>query len=100
MTRSVQPIPTLSLFSGASGLDIGFHKAGFDILACVEIERSYCDTLEANVRGGLFGAQTRVLCQDIRSFDPSPFVNKGIQCVIGGPPCQTFSAAGRRSGGV
>lgn len=100
MKSARRSIPTLSLFSGAGGLDIGFHQAGFDILACVEIERAYCDTLEANVQAGFFGSHTKILCQDIRSFDPSPYVNKGIRCVIGGPPCQTFSAAGRRSGGV
>jgi DNA (cytosine-5)-methyltransferase 1 len=94
-------IPTLSLFSGAGGLDIGFHKAGFDIVACVEIERAYCDTLEANIgKRKFFGDHTKVYCQDIREFDPKPFKKLGIRCIIGGPPCQTFSAAGRRSGGV
>jgi DNA (cytosine-5)-methyltransferase 1 len=94
-------IPTLSLFSGAGGLDIGFHNAGFDIVACVEIEPSYARTLSANVgKGKFFGASPQVFCQDIRKFDPAPFKSAGIRCVIGGPPCQTFSAAGRRSGGV
>lgn len=94
-------IPTLSLFSGAGGLDIGFLQAGFDIRACVEIENSYCDTLEANVGGHHgYGAATKVFRQDIRDFDATKFRDMGIRCVIGGPPCQTFSAAGRRSGGV
>lgn len=92
-------IRTLSLFSGAGGLDIGFEQAGFDIIASVEIEQSYCATLEAN-RGTMFSGQTKIWCQDIRSFDASAYANAGIECVIGGPPCQTFSAAGRRSGGV
>ena len=103
MSISHEPsrIPTLSLFSGAGGLDIGFHKAGFDILACVEIEDAYCDTLEANVgTGKLFPAPLLVQPTDIRHFDASEFKGRGIECVIGGPPCQTFSAAGRRSGGV
>ena len=94
-------IKTLSLFSGAGGLDIGFHNAGFEILGCVEIEAAYCETLRANTgRGKLFGPETTIHCQDIKDFDPKPYVNLGIECVIGGPPCQTFSAAGRRSGGV
>ncbi|WP_313928484.1 DNA cytosine methyltransferase [Pseudoxanthomonas sp.] len=94
-------IKTLSLFSGAGGLDIGFHAAGFDILGCVEIEPAYAASLERN-RGPdrLFGPKLNVHCQDIRTFDPAPYVGVGIECVIGGPPCQTFSAAGRRSGGV
>jgi DNA (cytosine-5)-methyltransferase 1 len=88
-------IPTLSLFSGAGGLDIGFKQAGFDVLGCVETNKTYCETLSANV-----STKTKVHCGDIRAFDTRPYRRAGIQCVVGGPPCQTFSAAGRRSGGV
>lgn len=96
-----KPIKTLSLFSGAGGLDIGFHQAGFEIVAAVEIEAQYASTLEANGHAnGYFGHDVKVHCEDIRTFDPSPYVGIGVECVIGGPPCQTFSAAGRRSGGV
>lgn len=96
-----QKIKTLSLFSGAGGLDIGFHEAGFDILGCVELVPAYCKTLSANAGSGHFFAEmTEVHCGDIREFDPTLYEGKGIECVIGGPPCQTFSAAGRRSGGV
>lgn len=94
-------IKTLSLFTGAGGLDIGFHNAGFDIRGCVEIEPAYAKTLEKNRGvGRFFGPNLNIHCQDIRNFDPTPYVGIGIECVIGGPPCQTFSAAGRRSGGV
>lgn len=93
-------IPTLSLFTGAGGLDLGFLQAGFDIRACVEIEASYVATLRENLEREEGGGGTVVHCQDIRAFDVSPYKNTGIRCVIGGPPCQTFSAAGRRSGGV
>ena len=99
--REPRRIPTLSLFSGGGGLDLGFHRAGFDILACVEIEDAYCDTLEANVGiGKAFPDSLSVRRIDITRFDASEFKDSGIECVIGGPPCQTFSAAGRRSGGV
>lgn len=99
---TTQPgIPTLSLFSGAGGLDIGFLEAGFDIRACVEIEHNYCETLRANVGGNhRFGDTAAVHETDIRKFDAREYRDAGIRCVIGGPPCQTFSAAGRRSGGV
>lgn len=94
-------IKTLSLFSGAGGLDIGFHNAGFDIVGCVEIEKTYCDTLIENRNNGkYFNSDAIVECVDIRDFEPNKYCNQGIECVIGGPPCQPFSAAGRRSGGV
>lgn len=98
---SPQGIPTVSLFSGAGGLDIGFLNSDYDIRACVEIERNYCDTLRANVGGNQrFGAGATVHETDIRKFDAGQYAADGIRCVIGGPPCQTFSAAGRRAGGV
>jgi len=94
-------IPTLSLFSGAGGLDIGLHHAGFEILGCVELEEAYCKTLKANRgRGKEFPDSLKVFCQDVTEFDPTPFKDQCIECIVGGPPCQTFSAAGRRSGGV
>ena len=94
-------IKTLSLFSGAGGLDIGFHKAGFDIIGCVEIEKQYCNTLTENRnQGNYFNRDAQIFCQDIREFDATQFIHSGIECVIGGPPCQPFSAAGRRVGGV
>lgn len=94
-------IRTLSLFSGAGGLDIGFHDAGFEIVAAVEIEPSYAATLiENSGDNSFFGPELVVHCADIREFDASTYSGSGIECVIGGPPCQTFSAAGRRSGGV
>ena len=70
-------------------------------MACVEIEGAYCDTLEKNAGPNkLFPASLSVIRTDIRHFDASDFKDRGVECVIGGPPCQTFSAAGRRSGGV
>ncbi|MCY4044570.1 MAG: DNA cytosine methyltransferase, partial [Cellvibrionales bacterium] len=96
---NTRKIKTLSLFSGAGGLDIGFHDAGFDIVACVELEEKYCKTLEKN-KDEYLGSDTTIHNIDIRDFDVSPYIDKDIECIIGGPPCQTFSAAGRRSGGV
>lgn len=98
---SIRKIPTLSLFSGAGGLDLGFEAAGFDIRACVELEEKYCKTLRSNIKeGSHFSSDTKVLNIDVTDFDETEFLDEGIECIIGGPPCQTFSAAGRRSGGV
>ena len=46
--NNIPAIRTLSLFSDAGGLDIGFSDIGFDIVASVEIERKFCETLELN----------------------------------------------------
>lgn len=91
------PIKVLSLFSGAGGLDIGFHDAGFDIVESVEIEKKFCATLEQNSGPGRYFENTKVNNLDIRQYQPS-FGH--VDFIIGGPPCQTFSAAGRRANGV
>jgi DNA (cytosine-5)-methyltransferase 1 len=88
----------LSLFSGAGGLDIGFSDAGFDIVESVEIEEKFCETLEMNSGTGKRFNNSKVCCIDIRKFSARDLGT--IDFIIGGPPCQTFSAAGRRANGV
>ncbi|MCX6024532.1 MAG: DNA cytosine methyltransferase [Chloroflexi bacterium] len=90
-------IPTLSLFAGAGGLDLGFRQTGFDVKLAVEIEQRFVQTLKANKHLHSESAST-VICGDIRDFHPNPLEHYDL--IIGGPPCQTFSAAGRRAGGV
>lgn len=97
-----QPIKrprTLSLFTGAGGLDIGFHRAGFDIIACIEMEEVFCDTIRLG-GGKYFPERCQVLNQDIQAVEPQALGIEPIHVIIGGPPCQSFSAAGRRAGGA
>lgn len=91
-------IATLSLFAGAGGLDIGFRQTGFDIGVAVEIEEKFAATLKANASFGQRQSASEVLTTDIREFHPP--AGMSFDFIIGGPPCQTFSAAGRRAGGV
>lgn len=93
-----KPIRTLSLFSGAGGLDIGFHDAGFEIIEQVEIEEKFVATLRANSGRGKYLSESKVESTDIREFYPLSGLK--VDFIIGGPPCQTFSAAGRRAAGV
>jgi len=94
----ITPIRTLSLFSGAGGLDIGFHDLGFDIIESVEIEPKFAETLKINSGKGKKFEHSKVNCVDIREYFAERLDN--IDFIIGGPPCQTFSAAGRRASGV
>lgn len=90
---------TLSLFSGAGGLDIGFYKAGFQIAACVEKEGIFCQTIEKNL--SLYSkGDCQVLQRDIQELEPSEISVSKFDFIIGGPPCQSFSAIGRRAGGI
>lgn len=96
--NNIPGIRTLSLFSGAGGLDIGFNDVGFDIIEAVEIEQKFCRTLELNSGAGKKFENSKVNCIDIREYT-GKHIGK-IDFIIGGPPCQTFSAAGRRANGV
>ena len=97
-SSGVNRIRTLSLFSGAGGLDIGFSDVGFEIVESVEIESKFCETLEINSGEGKRFENSKVNCIDIREFSGAHLGK--IDFIIGGPPCQTFSAAGRRANGV
>jgi len=89
----------LSLFSGAGGLDIGFHRAGFRIVACDEIDKTCCETLKLN-RVKHLGKDCKIIRKDIRQLDVSELQPGKVDFIIGGPPCQSFSAIGRRAGGI
>jgi DNA (cytosine-5)-methyltransferase 1 len=91
-------IRVLSFFSGAGGLDLGFHNRGFEIVYANELVPLFCKTLEAN-KGAYVSEITSIQSGDIRQIDPA-VLPSDIDLVIGGPPCQTFSASGRRAGGA
>jgi DNA (cytosine-5)-methyltransferase 1 len=91
-------IRVASFFSGGGGLDLGFHKVGFEIAFATDVEPVFCSTLRNNI-GKWFPSDLKIACQDIRDLDPSQ-LPKDINFVIGGPPCQSFSASGRRAGGA
>jgi len=93
-----RPVTALCLFSGAGGLDIGFHDAGFDIVECVELENQFVKTLERNKHDGRYFKNTNIICDDIRNYTPKKSLK--VDFIIGGPPCQSFSKAGVRAAGA
>lgn len=88
----------LSFFTGCGGLDLGFEQAGFETVYATDIDKDSCDTLVLN-RGSYFYKDMVVERADIVALNPKT-LPKNIDLVIGGPPCQSFSASGRRAGGA
>lgn len=93
-TKHNAKIRTLSLFSGAGGLDIGFEDAGFDIVEQNELVDDFAETLRINNPDN-----HSVVCKDVREYSGKHLKGK-IDFIIGGPPCQPFSSASRRAFGV
>ncbi|MDD1610082.1 MAG: DNA cytosine methyltransferase [Methylococcaceae bacterium] len=80
----------VSLFSGAGGLDLGFKKAGFDVIWANEFDSVIWDTFEHN------HPQVTLDKRSITAISPADVPD----CIgiIGGPPCQSWSEAGAGRG--
>lgn len=81
----------ISLFSGAGGLDKGFHKAGFRTVVANEFDAKICPTYRANF------PDVHLIEGDIRKIPADAFPHN-ITGIIGGPPCQSWSEAGSLRG--
>lgn len=88
---------TISLFSGAMGLDLGIEKVGFKIRVCVEKDKWAAQTIRANT-------SIPVIERDINDVPTDEILaaagigRQDVTLVIGGPPCQAFSTAGKQKG--
>lgn len=80
----------VSFFAGAGGLDLGFTKAGFDVIWANEYDREIWETYEKNHKHTILDKRSIV---DIPS-DEVP----DCDGIIGGPPCQSWSEAGSLRG--
>lgn len=88
----------LSFFSGAMGLDLGIEKAGFDVRLACEIDKFCRQTIALN-------KPNAALLTDINEYSSSDIRQAAglsddddIDLIMGGPPCQAFSTAGKRKG--
>lgn len=91
----------IDLFAGCGGLSEGFYRMGFKALAHVEIDHWACESLRARMRHyGYKDVDEEVIEHDITADDIIERIDgavKGreIDIIIGGPPCQAYSTAGR-----
>ena len=107
---------TIDLFAGCGGLTEGFEQTGkYTMIAAVEWDKACCNTLSHRLlsKWDIKNANDIVLNYDMQQFDSlldgwddekygkneglTKLVRNtnGIDLVIGGPPCQAYSLAGR-----
>jgi len=80
----------ISLFAGCGGLDLGFEKAGFNVVWANEYDESIHDTYRLNHPSTILNT-----C-DIRTLTGNDIPD--CDGIIGGPPCQAWSEGGKRLG--
>jgi len=87
-------LTTASLFSGAMGLDLGLEMAGFKVGFAADSNAAAAATIRLNNPSlPLFSGDVR----ELTGVDISKYFDGGqLDLLAGGPPCQSFSTAGRR----
>ena len=98
-SKTAQLPSVIDLFSGCGGLGLGFARAGFPMLASLDMDAAASKTAQYNLHSDTPSATpTRARTGDIRDICPDDLIPKGFDgelIVIGGPPCQAYSMAGR-----
>ena len=84
-----QALTAVSLFTGAGGMDIGFEKAGVNVIFANELMKEAAETYKANHPG------RTIVNDDINNVIEKMNNYEGTDLVFGGPPCQGFSVAGK-----
>lgn len=84
----------IDLFCGCGGLSLGFEQAGYKVLLGIDNWEDSLVTFRYNHHG------SETMCADLMNLNPMSVEerigNKKVDVIIGGPPCQGFSVAGKR----
>ena len=95
-TKNEKP-KMISLFSGAMGLDLGMEAAGFSCAGCLELDKRACETIRIN------RPEIPLIEGDIKDWNNGgkllsalKMKASDVSIMVGGPPCPSFSTAGKR----
>jgi DNA (cytosine-5)-methyltransferase 1 len=87
-------LTTIDLFAGCGGLSLGFKKAGFNIVAAFDNWEPAIETYKANIKSH------PIFKEDLSEDSAARISEFHPDIIIGGPPCQDFSSAGKRDEGL
>lgn len=84
----------IDLFCGCGGFSLGFERAGFNVLLGIDVWRDALMTFSHNHKN------SKTLQADLSTIEPKDtealLNGNSVDVIIGGPPCQGFSVAGKR----
>lgn len=85
-------IKVVDLFAGCGGLSLGFQNSGFEVVAAYDNWQPAIEVYRRNF-------QHPIYCQDLAQLNGSVEAMRDFSpnMIIGGPPCQDFSSAGKRN---
>lgn len=80
----------VSIFSGAGCFDLGFEKAGFDVLVGIDSDKDCCATLTRNKNWTVINSPIELI-KPAQILKISNLRKKELELLVGAPPCQPFS---------
>ncbi len=89
-----EKLKVIDLFCGCGGMSQGLKEAGLDIVIGIDIWNKAIESYKSN-------HEHNAECADLTKFGPEECKNKyninyDIDVICGGPPCQSYSIAGKR----
>ena len=88
-------LATVDLFAGCGGMSLGFQLENFNIIEAYDNWQPAISCYKANFNHPIYNTDL----SNTQSIIPK-LINRNLDLIIGGPPCQEFSSAGKRTEGT
>lgn len=93
----MRQLTCIDLFCGCGGFTLGMERAGFDVVAAIDLDEHAMSVFRKN-----FSGVGQALQEDLTRFPPEKLAElldtEAVDLIVGGPPCQGFSTVRQRDG--